>query len=77
MKASKGHSQPEMVAAAFPILYMVRGSPFLYQVLIVTHLAWKVGAEASSIISIAVPTIGCIHPQVLSSLKNALVSLLF
>ena len=37
MKVSKGQSQPEMVAAAFLILYMVLGSPFLYQVLIVTH----------------------------------------
>ena len=37
MKVSKGQSQPEIVAAAFPILYMVLCSPFLYQVLIVTH----------------------------------------
>ena len=36
MKVSKGQSRPEIVAAAFLILYMVLGSPFLYQVLIVT-----------------------------------------
>ena len=34
----KGKTQPEIVSAAFLILYMVLGSPFLYQVLIVTHL---------------------------------------
>ena len=33
-KGGKGQSQPEIVAAAFLILYMVLGSPFLYQVLI-------------------------------------------
>ena len=38
MKVSEGQSQPEIVAAAFLILYMALGSPFLYQVLIVTHL---------------------------------------
>ena len=38
MKVSKGQSQPEIVAAAFLILYMVLGSPFLYQVLTVTQL---------------------------------------
>ena len=38
MKVSKGQSQPEIAAAAFVILYMVLGSPFLYQVLIVTHM---------------------------------------
>ena len=38
MKVSKGQSQPEIVVAAFLLLYMVLGSPFLYQVLIVTHL---------------------------------------
>ena len=39
MKVSKGQSQPEIVAAAFLILYMVLGSPFLYRsVLIVTRL---------------------------------------
>ena len=32
MKVSKGQSRPEIVAAAFLILYMVLGSPFLYQV---------------------------------------------
>ena len=37
MKVSKGQSQPEIVAAAFIILYMVLGSPFL-QVLIETHI---------------------------------------
>ena len=41
MKVSKGQAQPEMVAAAFLLLYMVLGSPFLYQVLIVTHLEAK------------------------------------
>ena len=35
----KGRSQPEIVAAAFLLLYMVLGSPFLYQVLIVTQVA--------------------------------------
>ena len=39
MKVRKGQAQPEIVAAAFLNLYMVLGSPFLYQVLIVTHLA--------------------------------------
>ena len=38
MKVSKGQSQPEIVAAAFLILYMVLGSPFVYQVFIVTQL---------------------------------------
>ena len=38
MKVSKGESQPEIVAAAFLILYMAVGSPFLYQVFIVTHV---------------------------------------
>ena len=38
MKVSKGQSQPEIVAAAFEILYMVLGSPFFNQVLIVTHM---------------------------------------
>ena len=37
MKVSTGQSQPEIVAAASLILYMVLGSPFLYQVL--THFA--------------------------------------
>ena len=39
MKVSKGRSQPEIGAAAFLILYMVLGLPFLYQVLIVTPVA--------------------------------------
>ena len=38
MKVSKGRSQPEIVAAAFLILYMVLGRPLLYQVLIETHM---------------------------------------
>ena len=38
MKVSKGQSQPEIVAAAFLLLCMVLGSPFLYQVLIVAHV---------------------------------------
>ena len=38
MNVSKGQSQPEIVAAAFLFLYMVLGSPFLCQVLIVTQL---------------------------------------
>ena len=38
MKVSKGRSQPEIAAAAFLILYMVLGSPFLYQVLIATQM---------------------------------------
>ena len=39
MKVSKGQSQPEIVAAAFLILYMVLGSHFLVLiVMIVTHL---------------------------------------
>ena len=38
MQVSKGQSQPEIVAAASLILYMVLGSPFLYQVLIVTQM---------------------------------------
>ena len=45
MKVSKGQSQPEIVAAAFLILYMALGSPFLYQVLIVTQLS--VGSHES------------------------------
>ena len=43
MKVSKGQSQPERVAAAFPafpILYLVLGSPCLYQVLIVTPVCF-------------------------------------
>ena len=35
---SKGQSQREVVVAAFLILYVVVGSPFLHQVLIVTQL---------------------------------------
>ena len=42
MKVSKGQSQPELVAAAFLILYLVLGSPFVYQVLIVTQLVFCV-----------------------------------
>ena len=42
MKVRKGQSQPEIVAAAFLFLYMVLGSPFLYQVLIVTHMSFTV-----------------------------------
>ena len=38
MKVSKGQSQPEIVAAAFLLLYMVLGIDHLYQVLMVTHL---------------------------------------
>ena len=37
MKLSKGQSQPEIVAAAFLIPYMVQGRPFKYRVLIVTQ----------------------------------------
>ena len=39
MKVSKGQSQPEIVAAAFSIPYMVLGSSFVYQVLIMTQVA--------------------------------------
>ena len=39
MRVSKGQSQPEIAAAAFLILYMVLGSPFVYQVLIVTQVS--------------------------------------
>ena len=39
MKVSKGQSEPEIVAAAFSIPYMVLGSSFLYQVLIVTQVS--------------------------------------
>ena len=43
MKVSKGQqSQPEIVAAAFFILYMVLGRPFLYRVLIVTQVLFFV-----------------------------------
>ena len=38
MKVSKGQSQPKIVAAAFRVLYMVLGSPFVWQVLIVTQV---------------------------------------
>ena len=38
MKVSKGQSQPEIVAAAFSISYMVLGSSFVYQVLIMTQM---------------------------------------
>ena len=41
MKVSNGHSQPEKVAAASLILYMVLGRPFLYRVLIVTQMEIK------------------------------------
>ena len=37
MKVSKGRSQPQVGAAVFSIPYMVLGSPFLYQVLILTQ----------------------------------------
>ena len=40
MKVSKGKTQPEIVAAAFLVVYMVLGSPFLYQVLIATQLGF-------------------------------------
>ena len=43
MKVSKGQSQPEIVAAAFLILYMVLGQPFLCQALILTHLPFLQG----------------------------------
>ena len=42
MKVRKGQSQPEIVAAAFLVLYMVLGSPFVYQVLIVTQVSFVV-----------------------------------
>ena len=49
MKNGKGQSQPEIVAAAFLILYMVLGSPFVYQVLIVTQVAfWAACVELES-----------------------------
>ena len=38
MKVRKGQSQPEVVAAAFLILYMVLGRPFKYRVVIVTQM---------------------------------------
>ena len=38
MKVSKGQSQPEIVVAAFFVLYMVLGRPFYYQVLIMTQV---------------------------------------
>ena len=38
MKVSKGQSQPEIAAAAFLILHMVLGRPFLYRVLIMTFM---------------------------------------
>ena len=41
MKESTGQSQPEIVAAAFLILYMVLGRPFYYRVLIVTPVAFS------------------------------------
>ena len=49
MKGRKGQSQPEIVAAAFLLLYMVLGSPFLYQVfLIVTQVSLDLcGANAA------------------------------
>ena len=49
MKVSKGESQPEIVAAAFLILYMVLDAPFLYRsVLIVTHVASEARGTPSS-----------------------------
>ena len=48
MKVSKGKTQPEIVAAAFLLLYMVLGSPFLYQVLIVTHVLPARGTQFRS-----------------------------
>ena len=38
MKVSKGQSQPEIVSAAFKLIYMILGRPLEYLVLIVTHL---------------------------------------
>ena len=37
LEGSKGESQPELVAAAFMVLYIILGRPF-YRVLIVTHV---------------------------------------
>ena len=45
MTVSKGQSQPQIAAAAFFILYLVLGRPFLYQVLIMTHLRLSVFGE--------------------------------
>ena len=47
MKVSKGKTHPEIVAAAFPIVYVVLGSPFLYQVLIVTQVTVRLLAGSS------------------------------
>ena len=49
MKVGKGQSQPEIVAAAFRILYLVRGSPFLHHVLIVTQLLFVAGQLSRSV----------------------------
>ena len=46
MKVSKGQSQPEIVAAAFLIRYMVLGRPFYYRVLIVTQLILARGKQS-------------------------------
>ena len=40
MKARKGRSQPEIAAAAFLILYIFLGSPFLCRVLIATQMTF-------------------------------------
>ena len=51
MKVSKGQSQAEVAAAAFLILYMVLGSPFLYQVLIATHLKHLLSSSTLTLVA--------------------------
>ena len=47
MKVSKGQSQPEIVAAAFLILYMLLGRPFEYRVLIAAQVNHLQGDQVS------------------------------
>ena len=57
MKVSKGQSQPEIVTAAFLVLYMVLGRPFQYRVLIVTHM--EIGVAPKSGVSWDTMSIVC------------------
>ena len=49
MKVSKGQSQPEIVAAAFLILYMVLCRPFYYRVLIMTQIEGEEWAAEAAV----------------------------
>ena len=60
MQVSKVQCQPEIVAAAFLILYMVLGSPFLYQVLNVTHVVLVLDRKANKAAAPLKETLPCV-----------------